>query len=381
MHPHNPFLITEEYISEEYFCDRERESEILKGNIMNGRNTVMISPRRMGKTGLIAHVLADKEISGDYMTFSIDLFATTTLQEMILLLSNEILGRMKSREERFLEKFISVVKSLRPGVKMNPTTGGLEFNLSLGEIVQPAISLKEIFECLDDSPIPCIVAIDEFQQIAEYKETNVPALLRTYVQKCRNCSFIFAGSKRRMMEKLFNNPSEPFYQSCTPLYLDVIDRDKYNAFAGAHFANSGKAISDSCFNAVYDCFNGHTWYVQRLLNELFAMTDKGETADKAMFDDALDHVIRLGAKAYEEQFVSYPEAQKELLIAIAKDKEAEGITSVAFVKRHALKSPSTVQSAARALYEKEVITKTGQGFQINNKLFGMWLSNVFGRRI
>ena len=79
----------------------------------------------------------------------------------------------------------------------------------------------------------------------------------------------------------------------------------------------------------------------------------------------------------EEQLVSYSDAQNELLIAIAKDKEAEGITSVAFVKRHALKSPS----AARALYEKEVITKTGQGFQINNKLFGMWLSNVFGRRI
>lgn len=381
MYPRNPFLITEEYISEEYFCDREAESEILKGNIVNGRNTVLISPRRMGKTGLIAHVLADREISDNYITFSIDLFATTSMQEMILLLSNEIVDRMKKREDKYLEKFVSVVKSLRPGVKMNPATGELEFSLSLGEIVQPTMSLKEIFECLDNTPFPCIVAIDEFQQIAEYKDSNAIALLRTFVQKCRNCSFIFAGSKRRMMEKLFNSPSEPFYQSCSPLYLDVIDRKKYCRFAETLFAKSGKAISDTCFNAIYDCFDGHTWYVQRLLNELFAMTEKGETADDDMFRYALEHVIRLGGKTFEEQFTSYPAAQKELLIAIAKEKNANGITSIAFVKKHALKSPSTVQSAARALYEKEVITKSGQEFQINNKLFGMWLSNVFGRNI
>ncbi|MCF0172872.1 MAG: ATP-binding protein, partial [Bacteroidales bacterium] len=265
----NPFIITEDYVAPEYFCDREFESSVLQNNIINGRNTVLISPRRMGKSGLIAHVIRGKSIAETYTTFTLDLFPTNCLAEMILLLSNEIVGKMKTREARFLDNFISVVKSLRPGVKMNPISGEIEFNLSLGEILRPQESLEEIFHYLEAHPKPCIVAIDEFQQIAEYPEKNVTALLRSHVQKCTNARFIFAGSNRRMMDILFNSPSEPFYMSCSPLYLDVIDKEKYWDFTTRHFEAAGRTIDRECFDIVYDRFEGHTWYVQRLLNELY----------------------------------------------------------------------------------------------------------------
>lgn len=376
----NPFIITEDYVVPEYFCDREFESSVLKSNILNGRNTVLISPRRMGKSGLIAHVLREKSIAEAYTTFTLDLFPTNSLAEMVLLLSNEIVERMKPREERFLDRFMSVVKSLRPGIKMNPVSGELEFNLSLGEIMRPQESLEEIFHYLNESSRPCIVAIDEFQQIAEYPEKNVTALLRSYVQKCVNARFIFAGSSRRMMDKLFNSPAEPFYMSCSPLYLDVIDKEKYRDFANNHFETAGYTITRECFDAVYDMWEGHTWYVQRVLNELFerAADDIEMTMDRV--PEAVDYLIKLSSKAFEDQFRSYPEAQKALLIAIAKEEKAEGVTSMAFIKRHSLKSPSTVQSAARVLYEKEVITRIDTRYSITNRFFSIWIKRLYGAR-
>lgn len=369
----NPFIITADYYGPEYFCDREIETKTLENNIANGRNTVLISSRRMGKSGLISHVFNRNFIQSNFMAFSIDLYPTSSLSEMILLLAKEITGRFKNRGERILDAFLGIVKSLRPGFKVDPVTGQLVFDLSLGEIVSPPDSLEEIFQYLESSETPCVIAMDEFQQIAEYPEHNVLELLRTQVQKCKHTWFIFAGSDRRMMEKLFNNPSEPFYMSCSPLFLDAIDYDKYLDFSQKHFNDAGKRLEENCFKRVYDLFEGHTWYVQRLMNELYAWTKPGEVADMPMMENALTFVIKTYARTFQEQISTYPEAQKQLLIAIAKEGNAELITSVAFCKKHAMKSPSTVQSALRVLHDKGIVSKIDNTYSITNRLLSIWL--------
>lgn len=373
----NPFIITADYYGPEYFCDRQMETEVLEDNIANGRNTVLISARRMGKSGLIAHVFNKDFVKSHFKVFSIDLFPTTSLSEMVLLLAKEIVNPLKSREEKVLEGFLGIVKSLRPGFKVDPVTGQFVFDISLGEIIRPTESLKEIFQYLESSEIPCIVAIDEFQQISGYPDRNVLELLRTYVQKCRHTWFIFAGSDRRMMEKLFNNPSEPFYMSCSPLYLDAIPYDDYLVFAKKHFENSGKILQEDCFRQVYDLFEGHTWYVQRLMNELYAWTSPGKVADAGMLSAALSFVIKTYARTFQEQICNYPEAQKQLLIAIAKEGKAEQVTSVAFCKRHSMKSPSTVQSALRVLHDKGTVRKEGNTYSVTNRLFGIWIKTEY----
>ncbi len=373
----NPFIITADYYGAKYFCDRQAETETLEGNIANGRNTVLISSRRMGKSGLIAHVFNRDFVQSNYKTFSIDLYPTSSLSEMILLLAKEITGQLKSREERIWESFLGIVKSLRPGFKVDSVTGQFVFDLSLGEIVRPTDSLKEIFQYLESSDIPCVVAMDEFQQIAEYPDNNVLELLRSHVQKCKHTWFIFAGSDRRMMEKLFNNPSEPFYMSCSPLYLDAIVYDKYLAFSKKHFEEAGKRLTDDCFKRIYDLFEGHTWYVQRLMNELYAWTKPGEVANLPMMENALTFVIKTYARTFQEQMSTYPEAQKQLLIAIAKEGNAELVTSVAFCKKHSMKSPSTVQSALRVLHDKGIVRKEGNSYSVTNRLLGMWLTTEY----
>ena len=369
----NPFIITADYYGDRYFCDRQAETKAIENNIANGRNTVLISSRRMGKSGLIAHVFNRDFVRTNFKSFSIDLYPTSSLSEMILLLAKEITGQLKRREEKILDSFLAIVKSLRPGFKIDSVTGQLVFDLSLGEIVHPTDSLKEIFQYLESSEIPCVVAMDEFQQIAEYPDKNVLELLRSHVQKCKHTWFIFAGSDRRMMEKLFNNPSEPFYMSCSPLFLEAIDYDKYLDFSKIHFKDAGKRLEDDCFKRVYDLFEGHTWYVQRLMNELYAWTKPGEVADLPMMENALTFVIKTYARTFQEQMNTYPEAQKQLLIAIAKEGNAEQVTSVAFCKKHAMKSPSTVQSALRVLHDKGIVSKKDNTYSITNRLLGIWL--------
>lgn len=373
----NPFIITADYYGPEYFCDRQAETEALESNIANGRNTVLISSRRMGKSGLIAHVFNRAFVKSNFKTFSIDLYPTSSLAEMILLLAKEITGPLKSKGQSLLESFLDIVKSLRAGFKVDPLTGQFVFDLSLGEIVKPVDSLKEIFQYLEGSEVPCLVSMDEFQQIAEYPDNNVLELLRTYVQKCKHTWFIFAGSDRRMMEKLFNNPSEPFYMSCSPLYLDAIQYENYLAFARHHFEAAGKSLQEESFKQVYELFDGHTWYVQRLMNEMFAWTKPGEVADAQMASDALTFVIKTYARTFQEQMSSYPEAQKQLLIAIAKDGHAQQVTSVAFCKKHSMKSPSTVQSALRVLHDKGIVRKDGNSYSVTNRLLGIWLAREY----
>lgn len=373
----NPFIITADYLGPRYFCDREEETKALEDNIRNGRNTVLISSRRMGKSGLIAHIFGRELVQNNFRPLSVDLYPTSSLAEMILLLAKEITGQLKSREQLHLESFLSVVKSLRVGFKMDAVTGQLVFDLSLGEIVRPADSLAELFQYLEKSEIPCLVAIEEFQKIADYPDKNVVELLRTYVQKCKRTWFIFSGSDRRMMEKLFNNPSEPFYMSCSPLYLDAIEYKKYFDFATYHFNASSKSIDEACFKRVYDLFEGHTWYVQRLLNELYAWTNPGETATSEGLSEVLEYVIRTYARSFQEQMSALPDTHKQLLIAIAKEGIAQQVTSIAFCKRYSLRSPSTVQSALRALHEDGVVNKKEKGYYVTNRLLGLWLRKEY----
>lgn len=373
----NPFIITTDYAGPEYFCDRVEETRMLEENIRNGRNTALISTRRMGKSGLIAHTFNREFVKANFKTFSIDLYPTSTLEEMILLLAKEITTPLKSTGEKILESFLGVVKSLRPGFKVDQVTGQFVFDLSLGDIVRPLDSLEEIFDYLESSETPCLVSIDEFQQISDYPENNVIELLRTRVQKCRHTWFIFSGSDRRMMEKIFNNPSEPFYLSCSLLYLDAIKYDSYLPFAKGHFEKAGKTIEEACFESVYSLFEGHTWYVQRLLNELYAWIAPGETATADMLPDVVTHVVKTYARTFQEQMSNMPEAQKKLLIAIAKEGKAEQVTSIAFCKKHAMKSPSTVQSALRVLHDKGVLRKDSNIYSVANRLLEIWVKREY----
>ena len=373
----NPFVINSQYAGSKYFCDRLTETQELVENIDNGRNTVLISPRRMGKSGLIQNCFAQKCIRSAYTTIYVDIYATSTAREFTLLLGKEVFAVLKSSQKRFSMKFFQYVKSLTGSASIDPMTGMPSLNIQLGQIREPDVTLEEIFQYLEASPKPCIVAIDEFQQIAEYPEKNMIASLRTFVQKCPQTRFIFSGSRRRMMERLFNSPSEPFYMSCRSMYLNAIEREIYYNFARKHFNEAGKEINKPCFDGIYDTYEGHTWYIQHLLNQLYQDTGKGMTAGSEMLENATAAIIQSYSRTYQGMMRTYSDRQKELMIAIAKEGKAEEISSESFVKAHSLASVSSVQSAARVLIEDETLTVEDKSYYLTNRFFSLWIKETY----
>ena len=255
----NPFVIGK-YVDKDYFCDREKESELLVHHIMNGRHVTLMSERRMGKTGLIEHVFTNR-LPDEYETFLIDVYTCKNLREMVYLLANEVFKKI-SKKQPLLEKLLSIVHSLKATLSYNSLTGQPEFGLGLGEITQPEVTLDEILSYLEASDKVCVVAIDEFQKIASFEEDNIEALLRTRIQHLKKTQFIFAGSERHLLEGIFNDPARPFYNSVVFMQLLPIDENEYIRFCQRLFSLYDKTVSETLVSRLYDCFQGVTWYLQ-----------------------------------------------------------------------------------------------------------------------
>ena len=368
----NPFVVGK-YVSEDYFCDRIEETAFLKKQVDNGRNTVIIAPRRLGKTGLIQHFFAQSDIEKRYHTFFIDIYATDSLSEFVYLLVKEIYKTLKPLRTQWTEKFFGTIKSLRPGFKLDDAMGEPVFDIGLGSIEQPQTTIDEIFTYLEAADKPCIVAIDEFQQIANYAEKNVEALLRTKIQQCKQTLFVFSGSRRHMMSQMFNSPSKPFYQSAITTDLTPLDKIVYVDFASRLFKEYGKSISVELIEKVYDDYEGVTWYMQMIMNELFALTEKGQNCRMEQYPIALKNVIQTQESSYKDTLSNISTKQKPVLFAIAKEGEAVNMTSIKFLKESNLGSSSSVQAALKGLLEKDIVTRTEKGYRVNDYFFAVWL--------
>lgn len=375
----NPFIVTGK-IEPEYFCDRVTESARLVKSVTNGNNMVIISPRRMGKTGLIQFCYDKPEIADEYYTFFIDILHTSSLREFTYLLGREIYETLLPRSRKMASLFIQTIKSISGKFGFDPITGMPTFNVELGDIDRPEYTLDEIFQYLAHADKPCIVAIDEFQQIAKYPEKNIEAQLRTHIQKLRNCNFIFAGSERHMMQEMFTSAVRPFYHSADMLELKAIVPKIYIPFIAGHFEKRNRRIAPADVERVYNLFKGHTYYVQKTFNEAFADTPEGEECTLETLRAAIDNMVASNDTIFREILSNIPEKQKELLYAIAKEGEAERITSAAFIKRHSLASASSVQSAMKKLLEKDIITEINKVFSVTDKLFAMWMNRMYGNK-
>ena len=372
----NPFIVTGK-IEPEYFCDRVNESARLVKSIINGNNTVIISPRRMGKTGLIRFCYDKPEIGTHYYTFFIDILHTSSLREFTYLLGHEIYKTLLPRSKKMAAHFIQALKSISGKFGFDATSGTPTFSVKLGEIEQPEYTLEEIFQYLSQADKPCIVAIDEFQQIAKYPEKNIEALLRQHIQKISNGNFIFAGSERHIMQEMFTSSARPFYHSADILDLRAIPPEIYIPFIVQNFEKYNRHIAPEVVRKIYDLFKGHTYYIQKTFNEAFADTDDGGTCTSETVNSAIDNMIESNGTIFREILSNIPEKQKELLYAIAKEEEVEGINSAAFIKRHSLSSSSSVQSATKKLLAKDIITEINGLYSVTDKLFGMWIKRLY----
>ena len=330
----------------------------------------------MGKTGLIRHCFQFPEIKQGYYTFFIDIYDSRSLRDLVFALSKEILEVLKPMGKKALHGFWECVKSLQASISFD-VNGMPSLNLGLGDIQAPATTLDEIFRYLEQADKPCLIAIDEFQQISGYVEKNVEATLRTYVQHCNNARFIFAGSQRHVMGNMFLTPSRPFYQSVSMMHLESIPLEEYIRFAGTHFKRAGKEIEENAIIVIYQQFEGITWYIQKVLNTLYDMTSEQGVCRVEMVPGAIRQIIDSFRYTYSEILFRLPEKQKELLIAITKEGKAKAVTSGAFIRKYRLASASSVQAALKGLLEKDFVTQEMGICQIYDRFLGIWLKENY----
>ena len=334
----------------------------------------------MGKTGLINFCYDKPIIKDNFYTVFIDILHTTSLREFTFLFGRSIFETIMPWGQKMLTTFVQTLKSLSGKFSVDLVTNMPTFNLELGDITRPELTLEEIFNYLEQAEKPCIVAFDEFQQIANYPEKNIEALLRSHVQRASNSYFIFAGSEYHIMQEMFMSSAKPFYNSADTLELKAIPLDVYTQFVRLHMENGGRSISAELIKSVYHLYRGNTYAMQKTFNELYSIIDAGDRCTREAIIDAINNVIDSKEAMFREQLSNINDKHKQLLYAIAQEGEAERLTSSSFVKSHKLPSASAVQYSTTQLLSKGIITKLAGKYSINDPFFALWLNRLNGTK-
>lgn len=369
----NPFLLYG-YEGPEYFCDREDETHQLVESMRNGTNVTLISPRRMGKSGLIHHTFQYlKEHNSDFRCFYVDLYPTRSLYDFVNLLGKAIIGQLDTpvqKAEGFIMKFF---RSTQLTFGVDPYTNLPQVSLSYAP-QNSQQTLEEIFAYIAQSNTNCYIALDEFQQVGEYPEDNVEAILRSLLERVHNVHIIFSGSKQHVMDVMFSSPKHPFYRSTERMQLGSLDEAKYYAFAQQHLQHKNVRISKEMFHRVYGMADGVTWYIQAILHRLYRLSDIEVT--EAVVQQAIISIIRSEEEDYKKQYHHLTQVQAVLLRAVATEGEVKQPTSGSFVKTYHLRSASSVQRALASLLEEEYLYPTEEGYIVYDRFMAIWLRGL-----
>jgi AAA+ ATPase superfamily predicted ATPase len=377
----NPF-VTNGYAGPAYFCDRVEETKTLVDYLTNGNNIALMSPRRLGKTDLIKHTFEQPAIKDNYLTFVVDIYATTSFRDFVNVFGKSILDALKPQGRKVWEQFLNVLFSIRSEISFD-INGNPVWGLGVGAMTPPQTTLDEIFSYLRSADKRCLVAIDEFQQITYYTDNkSIEAELRTQIQRCPHANFIFAGSQRHLMSEMFLSPSRPFYQSVVPMGLKAIPVERYKAFAEPQFAKGGnRHIMPEVIETVYQRFMGVTANVQRIMNMLYMLTPKGEACGMETIDRAIDTYLQLSSEYYAELLRQMPEKQRNVFIAIAAEKQVKNISGGKFIHKYRLPSTSSAVSAVKGLLEKDFVTQTDNVYYVYDRFFQLWLEKMFFKSV
>ena len=368
----NPFLL-HGYVDPIYFCDRTQETKDLISALKNGRNVTLMSPRRMGKTELIFNVFHQLQAEQDVACFYIDIFSTKSLESFVKTLASAVVGKLDTplqRAEGFVQRFF---QGLRLTFTTDIFTGNPQVELDF-QPEQAETTLEQIFAYLVQSKKECYIAIDEFQQILEYPEKNVEALLRSYVQFCPNVHFIFSGSKQHLMLDIFSSAKRPFFQSTEKMNLYSIDESAYYDFASYWMKKKNIELSKDIFHSLYQQFDGHTWYLQYVLNVLYS--DSQSEVTKEDLRNIICRIVQREKEAFQVIYNQLTDNQVSLLKAIAKEVVVKAINASEFIKKYRLKGSSSVNKALEYLIKNEIVYHTSEGYIVYNRFFAIWLSSL-----
>lgn len=373
----NPFII-KSYESKELFCDREEELQLMLRNCINSTDMTLISQRRMGKTGLILRLFDElKDTRPEIHTVYFDIFASRNIDDFIKLTAEATMKAFPSKTS-IGEKLLTFIKSLRPQLSFDNITGEPQLQIAYQTAHEKEYTLRGLFDFLDSQNEHIVIAIDEFQQIRDYPEQNMEALLRTYIQQTHNLTFIFCGSKKHMMADIFANEKKPFYNSTSFVSLDKISEESYSAFIRQLFNERQRSITDEALQFILDWTRRHTYYTQQLCHTVFANGNEAVTIDEVK--KACEQLMKQGEAVYLQYRQMLTDKQWDYLIAVAKEGSVQQITSSAFLKTHKIGTPSVSRRLADALCDKGLLNDdvaiNGTTYTLSDVFLSHWMERL-----
>ena len=376
MKKYNPFLL-KGYTSKELFCDRETELERLCNNVENGIDTTLISPRRMGKTGLILHLFNHYKNEKAIECLYVDINFATSQADFNKLISEAILKKFPEKTP-IGKLFMNLLKGFRPIIRFDAISGHPQVEIAYKTEDEKTHTLQGILHFLNSQKPLIVLAIDEFQQINDFPEKNTEAMLRSTIQHLHNIRFIFCGSKKTLMTDMFSNAKRPFFASTRLMYLDKINNKNYSAFIRKHFEKNGKQIDNESINFILEWTRTHTFYTQSVCNMLFLMFDS--VAIQEVKAVCLE-LMQRNQPTFFQYKALLTAAQWKYLIAIAKEDSVEKISAKSFLMKYNIGTPTDSRRLKNALLDKdliiETITKEQTYYQVADVFFSRWLESEY----
>jgi hypothetical protein len=375
----NPFRFGDLALDDD-FTDREQELAELASDMRNGQNVVIFAPRRYGKTSLVWRVVQQLTASNALLVAQVDLMRATTKEQFAAKLAQAIYDEIATPLFKARERATQIFRGLRitPVLTIDPNDGTLGISFRAGH-ARPDVDatierlLELPAELAAERRKRVAVVFDEFQEVLGL-DPELPSLMRAVFQAQPNVAHVYLGSKRSMMEDLFNDANEPFWRSAKQIELGVIPPDVFAPFIRERFEGTGKRIAPAALQGLFEVTWGHPYATQELAYELWEVTQRGRSAGAAELAAALVRVLRSENAHFSLVWDDASRAQRLVLQALAFDPTTS-ITAADYRHRHGLPASSGVQKALDALLERELVSKSAPGsYRISEPFLREWIA-------
>lgn len=364
-------------VDSKHFIGREKEIERLSANFRYGVNTIMISPRRIGKTSLVKQVsktIEDKNIK----IVHLDIFSCRSEYDFLNMFASALLQQTSSHADEWKQNIRDFLARVTPKITLSPDPTQ-EFSISLG-ITPKTYKPEEILNLpqliAEKRGYHIVMCIDEFQQIGDFPDSlTVQKKMRTIWQHQQNVSYCLYGSKKNMMSALFQQQSKPFYKFGQIMTLDTIPTETWVPYICSRFATEGKTIPEDIAAEICSMVNNHSSYVQELAYNTLLRTRESVTTManlQSAFNDLLDDNTTYFIEK-TEKLTSY---QLNFIRAIIDGVHNNfGIKEVR--EDYHLGSPSNIVRIKTALQEREIIDINDKGTFISDPVMEKWMQSRF----
>ncbi len=354
------------------FTDREHETARLLTNFRSGVNTVLISPRRWGKTSLVRKVCRLAQ-TDELKIVYLDIFSCRSDADFYDAFASAVLKQTSTKVEEWMENIRQFLSRISPKISLGADPAA-DFSLSL-ELTPKREDIDEILQLpekiAEKKGCRIVVCIDEFQQIGEFKDSKTfQKRLRSVWQLQKHVAYCLFGSKKHLMNELFERKSLPFYKFGDTVYLQKIATADWVGYIRSRFEATGKSIPAELAEEICRRVDNHSSYVQQLAWLVWTRT--GKEATRQELEAAFQDIIDQNTPLFEKQTESLTSFQMNFLRAIIDGVHSE-FTTQEVMRKYQLGSSANVSIIKRALIKKELIEIDKRKAVIPDPIMKVWL--------